>query len=142
MITLGPLKIVTAEALEGVNALLPQLSPSAKKLSASELKKILEDDHALLLVAKDGGRIIGMATIVFLRTPTWYSARIDDVVVSEQYRGKGLGGKLMLRLIEFARKRKTAYIELTSRPVRVAANNLYKRLGFAKRETNVYRLML
>ena len=30
-------------------------------------------------------------------------------------------------------------VDLTSRPSREAANRLYRRLGFADRETNVYR---
>jgi ribosomal protein S18 acetylase RimI-like enzyme len=30
-------------------------------------------------------------------------------------------------------------VELTSRPSREAANRLYQRLGFARRESNLYR---
>ena len=30
-------------------------------------------------------------------------------------------------------------VDLTSRPVREAANRLYQRLGFVPRDTNVYR---
>jgi ribosomal protein S18 acetylase RimI-like enzyme len=30
-------------------------------------------------------------------------------------------------------------VDLTSRPSRDAANQLYQRLGFVRRETNVYR---
>jgi ribosomal protein S18 acetylase RimI-like enzyme len=32
-----------------------------------------------------------------------------------------------------------SYVDLTSRPERTAANRLYSRAGFVKRETNVYR---
>jgi ribosomal protein S18 acetylase RimI-like enzyme len=33
-------------------------------------------------------------------------------------------------------------VDLTSRPSREAANRLYQRIGFAQRETNVYRYEL
>jgi ribosomal protein S18 acetylase RimI-like enzyme len=33
-------------------------------------------------------------------------------------------------------------VDLTSRPSREAANRLYQRLGFVKRDTNVYRYTL
>jgi len=33
-------------------------------------------------------------------------------------------------------------VALTSRPSRVAANELYKKMGFVQYETNVYKYML
>lgn len=33
-------------------------------------------------------------------------------------------------------------VDLTSRPDRTAANRLYERLGFQRRESTVYRLMI
>jgi len=44
--------------------------------------------------------------------------------------------------IDFAMKAGAESIDLTSRPERHAANQLYLKLGFVKRETNVYRLAL
>jgi len=41
-----------------------------------------------------------------------------------------------------AARESTRAVNLTSRPDRAAANRLYQRLGFAPRETNVYRLEL
>ncbi|MEK7060924.1 MAG: GNAT family N-acetyltransferase, partial [Patescibacteria group bacterium] len=63
-----------------------------------------------------------------------------DIVVDEEYRGKGIGTKLITAAINQARKEGVKHIDFTSRPQRVAANRLYQRLGFKKRETNVYRL--
>jgi ribosomal protein S18 acetylase RimI-like enzyme len=44
----------------------------------------------------------------------------------------------MLFALDTLRSLGAAGVELTSRPARVAANKLYRSLGFARRETNVY----
>jgi ribosomal protein S18 acetylase RimI-like enzyme len=41
--------------------------------------------------------------------------------------------------IRLAGERGARTVDLTSRPSRTAANTLYERIGFALRETNVYR---
>lgn len=48
----------------------------------------------------------------------------------------------MERVLAQAHRRKMLMLELTSNPRRVAANRLYQSLGFEKRETNPYRLIL
>jgi ribosomal protein S18 acetylase RimI-like enzyme len=44
----------------------------------------------------------------------------------------------MLFVLDTLRSLGAGSVELTSRPSRVAANGLYRSLGFARRETNVY----
>jgi ribosomal protein S18 acetylase RimI-like enzyme len=44
--------------------------------------------------------------------------------------------------IDYARKAGAKTVDLTSRPSRDVANRLYQRLGFQKRDTNVYRFVL
>ena len=66
-------------------------------------------------------------------------AWIEDVVVSENARGKGVGKLLAAEAIKLAEKYGAKTVDLTSRPSREAANNLYISAGFQQRETNVYR---
>jgi len=63
-------------------------------------------------------------------------------VVDNAARGKGVGEKLTQFAIEFTANKGIKSINLTSSPDRIAANKLYQRLGFIKRETNVYRLTI
>lgn len=91
---------------------------------------------------KDKGHVIAMGTLISESTIFGNFGQIEDVVVDEAYRGKGLGEKIMRRLIAEAKKLKLEEVGLTSRPSRVAANALYKKLGFSQRETNVYDLTL
>ena len=87
------------------------------------------------------GRIIGCASLCVFHSPTGRKASIEDVVVSSGFRRQGIGGALVEHVIGFA-QRELAPIDLhlTSRPERVAANEMYRRLGFERRGTNVYRM--
>jgi ribosomal protein S18 acetylase RimI-like enzyme len=76
------------------------------------------------------------------RIPAGIRARIEDVVVMEEARGKGVGKLLMKHALEVASKKGATGVDLTSHASRVAANGLYKRLGFEIRTTNVYRYSL
>ena len=66
-------------------------------------------------------------------------AWIEDVVVDNQARGKGVGDALNRAALAEAERRGAKTVDLTSRPSREAANRLYQRLGFKQRDTNVYR---
>ena len=78
-------------------------------------------------------------TLIVFPIPTGIRAWIEDVVVDEQARGKGVGEALNQRAMEIAMKAGAKTIDLTSRPSREAANRLYQRLGFKARDTNIYR---
>lgn len=76
------------------------------------------------------------------RIPTGLRAWIEDVVVDNAVRGRGIGDKLNRVALEKAAEAGATTVDLTSRPSREAANRLYQRIGFEKRETNVYRYKL
>jgi len=61
------------------------------------------------------------------------------VVVDASTRGQGIGAALVGEALDRATSAGARTVDLTSRPSRQAANRLYVRLGFAQRETNVYR---
>ena len=86
-----------------------------------------------------GGPIVGTLTLVVFRIPTGVRAWIEDVVVDESVRGRGVGKALTLAAVDLATKVGARTVDLTSRPSREEANRLYRRLGFELRDTNVYR---
>lgn len=56
-------------------------------------------------------------------------------------RNQGIGRGLMEHIIDFARRELTSVdLHLTSRPEQVAANELYLKMGFGRKGTNVYRM--
>ncbi len=102
------------------------------------------DPNTVLFGARDSdtGALQGILTLALFRIPTGLQARIEDVVVDEAARGKGVGKSLTDAAIGRARAAGARAIGLTSRPARKAANALYTSMGFERRETNVYRLKL
>jgi ribosomal protein S18 acetylase RimI-like enzyme len=137
-----PVTQYSPDLLEAVNGLLPQLDAGAKGLGEEQLRAIIESEVSHLLIARENDRIFGMLTLVVYKIPSGVKAWIEDVVVSEDARGKGVGTQLMQRAIELAKSLGAKSLDLTSRPEREAANRLYQRLGFQLRQTNVYRLQL
>lgn len=142
MITVTQLKTANKKELESINHLIPQLSVEASLFSLRDLKNILNQPHLIFLAVKDKGCIIGMGFLFLFRKSQGLSAAIENVVVDESYRGRGIGKLLTEKLIASAKKKKAEYVDLTSKPERAAANELYKKLGFEIRDTNVYRLKL
>jgi ribosomal protein S18 acetylase RimI-like enzyme len=118
---------------------MPQLSSSSLFPTTEQLLEILNHDASTVLLAKERETIVGSMTLVVFPIPTGVRAWIEDVVVDEQARGRGVGEALNKRAIEIAIEAGAKTIDLTSRPSRAAANRLYQRLGFVARETNIYR---
>jgi ribosomal protein S18 acetylase RimI-like enzyme len=144
-VTVEEITDVTAEVIEAVGRLVPQLSRSARVPTDAEVAEIVRSPATVLLAARSagggdgGGRIVGLLTLALFRIPTGVRAWIEDVVVEESERGKGVGEALILESVRRAAAAGARTVDLTSRPSREAANRLYRRLGFAARETNVYR---
>jgi len=128
---------------ESVGRLMPQLDPSCPIPSEKYLKKVISDRDTFFLVAEDDrNEILGLLTITRYFIPSGTKYWIDDVIVDEMHRGEGIGKALMLHAILMAKREGAHSLDLTSRPFRTAANRLYSDLGFVRRETNVYRLIL
>jgi len=128
---------------KAVNRLLPQLDQDAELMTEEKFRSIILSGGTHFFIAEtDDKEIAGMLSAVVYIIPTGTKLWIEDVVVDEAYRGKGIGKDLMKTAIEYARSSGARSVDLTSRPDRVAANKLYRKLGFDLRETNVYRYSL
>lgn len=134
--------VVDDELLAAIGALTTELSPTTLPPAADDLSAIIESPCTTLLIARDAsqGQIVGMLTLAIFRIPTGVRAWIEDVVVNVSARGKGAGKALCREALVIAWRHGARTVDLTSRPSRKEANRLYQRLGFARRETNVYRI--
>ena len=130
----------SGQILNSINDLIPQLSGSAQPTSSQKLKGIISAKNSFLFLAEEGGCFIGTLTLVLINIPTCTKAQIEDVIVDKKFEGKGIGGKLILYAIAVAIEKGATLVNLTCSPHRTAANALYKKLGFEKRETNMYKL--
>lgn len=131
---------VTPEFQNQIRALFQQLAPTKKQL---QLLDIFNDKNNITLVygIKDG-EILGMASMCVYTVISGKKAWIEDVVVHENERGKGLGRKLMQKLLEVAKKKGVTELLLFSAEHRVAAKQLYEDLGFKMSASKLYKLQV
>ena len=141
MLTVARATEVTDELVEAITRLLPQLSATADAPTRAEVDEIVSSPATVLFIARDGddGPIVGTLTLAIFRIPSGVRAWIEDVIVDETMRGRGVGEALTKAALDAAHEEGARTVELTSRPTRQAANRLYQRLGFVTRQTNVYR---
>ena len=134
---------IAAEATETLHTamarLVPQLSSSNPPPTVDQLDRVCRHEANTFFVAADETGIVGVLTLVVFPIPTGVRAWIEDVIVDDAARGKGVGRTLNEAAIEHAFSLGAITVDLTSRPSREAANRLYQRIGFEPRETNVYR---
>lgn len=133
---------VDNKTITAFNRLMQQLSSNYKPIAKEYLIDIINSSNIIIFVAKENETIIGSLSLVFYNIPTGMKAWVEDVVIDQSVRGKGIGKALIEQAIVYAKQSGASKLDLTSSPERVAANKLYQKLNFEKRETNVYRLML
>jgi len=138
------IRLATESDLPRVVELLAQLSPDDP--AREDLSSPLPYNYHLvfregvqarqqLLVAESRGKIVG--TLVLVVVPnlshkgTPY-AIIENVVVDEKHRSKGIGEALITRAIDEARRAGCYKVSLTSNKRRTEAHRFYERLGFAR----------
>ena len=94
-------------------------------------ESIFSSDEVDGIVAIEEGNVLGYASIHYIKKITRKSGIIEDVVVKENQRGKGIGKLLVKNLIEKAKKNNCDKIILSS-----SEKNLkfYEKLGFQKNE--------
>lgn len=132
----------TSELLEALSRLLPQLNPDLPALTQERLDRVVNDPATTLLIARgdEDETIIATASVLVYTTPAHVKARIEDVVVDDSVRGKGVGKELVLRCVEVARESGAEIVELQSARWRQVANKLYPKIGFELRDSNLYRI--
>lgn len=123
-----------------VNGLLKQLTSTPVEFSLEDLDKIVKSDSSRLFFIYLEDEVAGMLTLGSYLTPTGPKSWVEDVVVDSRFRGRSLGKQLVEYAIAEAGKISGNQLMLTSKPVRVAANALYRSVGFQQKETNVYRM--
>ena len=117
-----------SHSLEVVNILIDSFSNNYdKEINES----IFSSDEVDGIVAMEEGNVLGYASIHYIKKITRKSGIIEDVVVKENQRGKGIGKLLVKNLIEKAKKNNCDKIILIS-----SEKNLkfYEKLGFQKNE--------
>jgi GNAT superfamily N-acetyltransferase len=123
---------------DSVLALLGELWPGSQLDSGalnSVYSRALASEVQFYLCAEDESEVAGFCSLT-LKNNLWqagYLAHIDELVVAEQHRRKGIGRALLAAAVELATSKNCARIELDSGFHREAAHRFYESQGFGNR---------
>jgi phosphinothricin acetyltransferase len=121
-----------------VSELVKQLLPNKKQI---ELSKIIEEKNQITVAyCKDNEKIIGIASMCTYVVISGNKGWIEDVIVDTKARGKGIGQKLIEKLLEVAETMELSEVLLFTADHRTAAISLYTKLGFKQKNSRVYIL--
>ncbi|AIF68655.1 hypothetical protein PAP_01065 [Palaeococcus pacificus DY20341] len=114
--------IETLESEEGIN----------KNAILENCRKILKAPNAHLLVAELNGKIVGALHLNIRRTilHSAPSGLIDELVVSKEHRGMGIGGNLIEAAVELCRELGCVEVEVSTEISNLRAREFYKSMGF------------
>jgi GNAT superfamily N-acetyltransferase len=99
-------------------------------------------EDGLLLGARSGGRILGYACLYwhFSSLEATETILLNDLFVSEEARGRGVGRALIEATAEIARERGAPYVEWSTAPDNRTAQRLYDTTGAERSEWISYEL--
>ena len=97
----------------------------------SEIRKLVNNGDAVVIVAGENGRVVGFCTIIKKDLPESEMSHIGvlGVRVAEGWRGQGIGTKMMKEALKKSNG-KFETIELSVFRTNRNAQRLYERLGF------------
>lgn len=94
--------------------------------SAEDFAGLLKRDYCLYLTAEADGEAVGCIGMTILCG----EGNIDNVVVAEKFRGRGIGGKLLQELFKQGEERGVEAYTLEVRVSNHAAIHIYEKAGF------------
>lgn len=111
----------------------PDALPADEDVTAEVLAGIAQQPHRWLLVAELGaGQIVGTVDLLIVKNLT-HGARpwaiVENVVVAESYRRRGIGSALMQDAIRRAKSANCYKLQLVSGKQREPAHHFYRALG-------------
>ncbi|MBC8590041.1 ribosomal protein S18-alanine N-acetyltransferase [Wansuia hejianensis] len=90
------------------------------------LIEIRENKLAKYIIAEFDKKIVGYGGIWLILN----EGHITNIAVKKDYRGKGIGNKLVEGLIDYCEKKDIENMTLEVRKSNIVAQNLYKKYGF------------
>lgn len=91
----------------------------------------LSDPNSITIVMSEENIVIGVATLHIIKKLTRILGLIEDVAVNENYRGLGIGKKLVKELIKIGNEKNCDKIVLSSSEKN---SKFYEKIGFQKNE--------
>jgi ribosomal protein S18 acetylase RimI-like enzyme len=106
------------------------------RIPIKTLERLLKDDGSHFLVATAQGTPVGLIHFTIRQTVLHRSpsAMIDELVVTKEYQGKGIGRQLVLATLEKCRRLGCCEVEVSTEKTNARARRFYRKCGFDKTE--------
>jgi GNAT superfamily N-acetyltransferase len=133
---------LATELLEYHAKLDDYFSPAKKvdEVYAKHFRRCVRSRKYLFLVAEDDCGIVGYALGSLSRRPPVYALReigcIDDMMVAEQFRRRGVGKLFLDVLLSWFREKGIKYIELSVHIDNMVGRNAWEKYGFKDKFMN------
>jgi ribosomal protein S18 acetylase RimI-like enzyme len=102
------------------------------KGSLENCRNLIKDPASHILLAKDKDAVVGFVNFTTRKTMMHpgLSGLIDELIVSKNYRGLGIGKNLLLAAIEKCRELGCCEVEVSTEKSNAHAREFYRRCGF------------
>ena len=123
--------------LEGLVDAMDSTEGIDTEIALKNYERLLSDAGSHFLVAAREGTPVGFINFTVRQTILHQgpSALIDELVVAEEYRGKGVGRQLVQAAIEKCRQIGCCEVEVSTEKANLKARKFYKQCGFEERGT-------
>ena len=105
------------------------------KLIAENCQNLLSEANSYILVAEIEGVVVGFINFTTRKTilHRGLSGLIDEIIIAESYRGKGIGKQLLSSAIEKSRQLGCCEVEVSTEKTNIKAREFYRQCGFTER---------
>jgi GNAT superfamily N-acetyltransferase len=148
-ITIGPARAADLPALESLLAALFSIEmdfcPDGERQRRGLALLIDDAERAIVLTARDAaGTVVAMASaqLVVSTAEGARSAWIEDVVVAEAFRSRGIGTALLSALLDWAHEKGATRAQLLADRTNAPALDFYRRLGWQSTQLGAWRIVL
>lgn len=133
------------DLLEDLFTVESDFAPDVEK-QVKALSMLLADppDGSLVLVAVREGKVVGMCSVQTLVSTAEGGkvGLVEDVVVSREFRRRGIGTLLLDQAVEWGRNRKLKRLQLLADRENMPAVDFYARSGWAATKLGCLRMLL
>ncbi len=118
-----------------VALLIPQLTKNIVEPEnlVARLENLASQPNCQYLVTLEETTVVGFGGLAWYPIPSKGTiAWLEEIVVDEKFRGRGIAKALIGRLLEIAEQKNIKTIKLTS--INSVTNNLYEKFGFVQKD--------
>jgi GNAT superfamily N-acetyltransferase len=125
-----------------IGELLTQLTGKPAAISTDYFRQVANRNIWVAALTVGEGKVVGMATLVPVYSPTGFGGRVEDLIVHKDWFGHGINYGLMERVIGMARDRKMSWLFAAVDPNENRVIELFRKLHFVPHRAGNLRLDL